>query len=167
NANQSLTYGQLTKGEKLVATVSSSVPLTPAKNWKIAGTAVPKANAREFVTGKHLFPSDISLPGMMFGKVLRPSGFSAALESVDTSAVDKVPGAKVVRDGDFIGVVAPDAWTAGEALAKINAKWNVAPGQPSNKNLFEYLKANLEPGRGEQQQAAAEASPQIPQGAVT
>jgi isoquinoline 1-oxidoreductase len=167
NANQSLTYGQLTQGEKLVTTVSSTVPLMPAKDWKVAGTAVPKANGREFVTGKHKFPSDIALPGMMFGKVLRPSGFNATLESVDTSAAEKIAGVKVVRDGDFIGVVAPDAWTAGEAVAMIKAKWNIAPGQPSNKNLFEYLKNNPEAGRGGRPQPAAAAATQAPADAIT
>ncbi|HEX9202240.1 MAG TPA: molybdopterin cofactor-binding domain-containing protein [Acidobacteriaceae bacterium] len=144
---KSLSYGELTRGEKLVTTVSSAVTLTPAKDWKIAGTAIPKANGREFVTGKHQYPSDISLPGMMFGKVLRPSGFNATLDSVDTAAAEKMTGVKLVRDGDFIGVVAPDAWTAEQAIAAIQAKWTVPP-QPSNKNIFEYLKSNPEASRG-------------------
>jgi len=163
NANQSLTYGQLTKGEKLVTTVSNTTPaLTPATAWKIAGTAVPKANGRDFVTGKHQYPSDISLPGMMFGKVLRPTGFNATLDSVDAAAAEKIPGVKLVRDGDFIGVVAPDAYTAEQAIAAINAKWTVPP-QPSNANLFDYLKNTPDSagrgGGGRPQPAAAEAQP--------
>ena len=141
----SLAYGQLTRGEQIVTTVSSSAPLTPANAWKVAGTAIPKANGREFVTGKHKYPSDISLPGMMFGKVLRATGFNATLVSVDTSAAEKLPGVKLVRDGDFIGVVAPDAYTAEQAISFIQAKWTV-PAQPSNQNIFEYLKANPEAG---------------------
>jgi CO/xanthine dehydrogenase Mo-binding subunit len=147
NSNQSITYGELTRGEKLVTSVSASMPLKPAKDWKIAGTAIPKANGREFVTGKHQFPSDIVLPGMMFGKVLRPQGFNATLDSIDTAALDKMPSVKLVRDGDFVGVVAPDAWTAEEAITSIKAKWTVPP-QPSNKNIFEYFKSNPESGRG-------------------
>ncbi len=146
-SRQSLSYGQLTRGEKLVATVSSTAPLIPASAWKVAGTPVPKAYGREFVTGKHKYPSDISLPGMMFGKVLRPTGFSATLDSLDTAAVEKMPGVKLVRDGDFIGVVAPDAYTAEQAIDAIHAKWTV-PAQPSNQNIFEYLKNNAESGRG-------------------
>ena len=146
NANQSLTYGELTKGEKLVATVSANAPLIPAKDWKIAGTPVPKANGRDFVTGKHQYPSDITLPGMMFGKVLRPSGYNATIDSVDTTAAEKMPGVKLVRDGDFIGLVAPDAWTAEQALATIKAKWNVPAGQPSNQTIFDYLKNTPEAG---------------------
>ena len=147
NANQSLTYGQLTQGEKLVTTVSASVPLLPAKDWKVGGTPIPKANGRDFVTGKHQYPSDITLPGMMFGKVLRPTGFNATLDSVDTAAAEKMPGVKLVRDGDFIGLVAPDAYTAEQAISAIKAKWTV-PAQPSNKDIFDYLKTNLEAGRG-------------------
>jgi isoquinoline 1-oxidoreductase len=148
NARQSLTYGQLTRGEKLVTTLSSDVPLLPAKDWKIAGTPVPKANGREFVTGKHQYPSDIILPGMLFGKVLRPTGFNATLDSFDTSAAERIPGVKLVHDGDFIGVVAPDAYTAEQALTAIKAKWTV-PAAPSNANIFDYLKNTPESsGRG-------------------
>ena len=144
--SRSFAYGELTRGEKLVKTVSSQESLTPAPEWKIAGTAVPKAEGRDFVTGNHKYPSDITRPEMMFGAVLRPDGFNATLASLDTSATEKLPGVKVVRDGDFIGVVAPDAFAAQRALSAIQAKWNV-PAQPSNQGLFEYLKNNPETGR--------------------
>ena len=143
---RSLAYGELTRGEKLVKTVSTEESLTPPKEWKIAGTAVPKAEGRDFVTGKHKYPSDITRPEMMFGAVLRADGFNATLASLDTSAAEKFPGVKVVRDGDFIGLVAPDAFTAENAVSAIHAKWNV-PAQPSNRGLFAYLKNNPESAR--------------------
>jgi isoquinoline 1-oxidoreductase len=144
--SRSLAYGELTRGEKLVKTVSSAESLTAATQWKIAGVSVPKAEGRDFVTGKHKYPSDISLPEMMFGAVLRPDGFNATLVSLDTGAAEKLPGVKVVRDGDFIGLVAPDAFTAQHALSTIQARWDV-PAQPSNQGLFAYLKNNPESGR--------------------
>ncbi len=143
--SRSISYGELTRGEELVKTVTGEEHLTPASAWKVAGTPVPKAEGRNFVTGKHKYPSDITRPGMMFGAVLRPDGFNAKLIMVDTTGIDKFPGVKVVRDGEFIGVVAPDAFTAQHALAAIEAKWTVPP-QPSNEDLFEYLKNNPEPG---------------------
>jgi isoquinoline 1-oxidoreductase len=76
---------------------------------------------------------------MVFGKVLRPAGYNATLVSADTSAAEKIPGVQVVRDGDFVGVVADDVWTAEQALLKIDAKWQV-PAQISNAELFEALK---------------------------
>lgn len=144
--SRSLAYGELTRGEKLVKTVSGAESLTAATQWKIAGTAVPKAEGRDIVTGKHRYPSDITLPEMMFGAVLRPDGFNATLVSLDTSAAEKLPGVKLVRDGDFIGLVAPDAFTAQHALSTIQAKWDV-PAQPSIQGLFAYLKNNPESGR--------------------
>jgi CO/xanthine dehydrogenase Mo-binding subunit len=142
---RSLAYGELTRGEKLVKTVSTDESLTPPNQWKVAGTAVPKAEGRDFVTGKHKYPSDIIRPEMMFGAVLRADGFNATLISLDSSAAEKLPGVKVVRDGDFIGLVAPDAFTAGNAVSAMQAKWNV-PAQPSNEGLFAYLKNNPESG---------------------
>ncbi len=117
DGSKSLTYGELTRGDALVKSVVGDPPFTPATEWKIAGTPVPKANGRDFVTGKHQFPSDIVRPEMMFGAVLRPEGFNATLQSLDTSAAEKMPGVKVVREGDFTGVVASDPFTAQKALS--------------------------------------------------
>jgi CO/xanthine dehydrogenase Mo-binding subunit len=145
--SQSLTYGEITRGEKLTQTVSGDPPLTPASNWKIAGTVLPKADGRDFVTGKHQYPSDIMRPNLMFAKVLRPAGFNAMLVSLDTRAAEKIPAVQVVRDGDFVGVVAEEASIAEEALSAIEAKWNV-PAQVSNKELFDYLRNNPDTGGG-------------------
>ncbi|MFP5229958.1 MAG: molybdopterin cofactor-binding domain-containing protein, partial [Acidobacteriota bacterium] len=81
----SLGYGEITRGEKLTRTLAGDPTLTPAAEWKIAGTPVPKVDGREFVTGKHAYPSDVVRPGMLFGKVVRASGYHATLVSVDTS----------------------------------------------------------------------------------
>ena len=134
----SLSYGEITRGEKLTRTVTGDPALTPATDWKIAGTPAPKVNGREFVTGTHAYPSDTVLPGMLFGKILRPAGYNATLVSANTSAAEKIPGVQVVRDGDFIGLVAPDVWTAEKALLTIDAKWNVPP-QISTAELFPAL----------------------------
>ncbi|HEY2469971.1 MAG TPA: molybdopterin cofactor-binding domain-containing protein [Terracidiphilus sp.] len=146
DGSKSLSYGELTRGEALVKTVEGDPPLTPATEWKIAGTPVPKANGRDFVTGKHEFPSDTVRPGMLFGAVLRPQGFNATLQSIDTKPAEKIPGVQVVRDGDFTGVVADNAFSAQQGVAAIQAKWNV-PDQQGNQGLFEYLK-NTPEGRG-------------------
>lgn len=138
---KSLTFGEITQGQKLTGMVEDSPTLTPTTEWKIAGTSIHKVDGRDFVTGKHKYPSDIVRPGMLLGKVLRPSGFHASLLSVDTSAAEKMPGVKVVHDGDFIGVAAPDLYTAEQALAAIKAEWNV-PQQISNKEMFEYIRSH-------------------------
>ncbi len=139
---RSITYAELVQGKQLTQSIPIEEPLTPAAQWTVAGQPIPKVDARDFVTGKHRYPSDQKLPGMIYGKVVRPDAFNATLVSAYTSEAAKIPGVTVVRDGNFIGVAAPDEATAARAAAAINAQWKSEP-QPSNKNLFEYLKNNL------------------------
>jgi isoquinoline 1-oxidoreductase len=54
----------------------------------------------------------------------------------------------VVRDGNFLGVTAPSAELAQKAIAAIDAKWQEQAGQPSHKEIFEYLKKNPAEQRG-------------------
>jgi len=145
--SESLGYGAITRGEKLTRTVSGDPPLTPASAWKVAGTPIPKVDGRAFVTGKHEYPSDITRPGMMYGKVLRPAGYNATLASLDTTEAEKTPGVQVVHDGNFVGVVGEDLWSAEQALLKLDAKWNVPP-QISSKELFATLRKQSDDGSG-------------------
>ena len=147
DASKSLTLAEVAKGQKLVKTIPADVATTPASEWTIAGTSVPKVDGREFVTGKHQYTSDIKREGMLFGKVVRPTALNSSLVSSDTKAAEAIPGVKVVRDGDFIGVVAPDQQTALRAEKAIAVHWK-APGQPGAEELFDYLKKNATPRQG-------------------
>ncbi len=143
---RSIEYAALVKGQQLTQTIPAEDPLIPASNWTVAGTPVPKVDGRDFVTGKHRYPSDQKLPGMLFGKVLRPPSFGATLVSVDPPPSYVMDGVTFVHDGDFVGVAAADADAASRALAAIHAEWNEKP-QISNKELFDYLKKNASQGR--------------------
>jgi isoquinoline 1-oxidoreductase len=145
--NQSFAFGELTKGKKLMKVIGQELPTTVPKDWQIAGTSVAKVDGRAFVTGSHTFTSDVKRPGMLFGKVLRPPSFKATRTSVQTQAAEAMPGVKVVRDGDFIGVVAPTEQAAAQALAAIKAEWQTKP-QPSSDELFQYLKTHPGGGQG-------------------
>ena len=139
-----LAYGELTRGQKLVKLIAEADPLTPATEWKVAGKPQAKVNGAEFVTGKHKYPSDIVRPGMLHGAVLRADGYDAKLKSLDTAAAEKMAGVRVVRDGDFVGVVAPTAAEARSSIAAIRATWQV-PAQQSNAGLFSYFKNTPDP----------------------
>ncbi|MCW1921281.1 molybdopterin-dependent oxidoreductase [Luteolibacter arcticus] len=140
-----VSYSELMKGQKLLATVTDNVKLRPASDWKVAGTSVPKVDGRDFVTGKHDYTSDLSVPGMGYGKVLRPPRYGAKLKTLDDSAAKAMEGVTVVRDGDFVGVVAPSSWAAEKALAALKAEWDGGEG-PSNKELFSILKNDIDRG---------------------
>jgi isoquinoline 1-oxidoreductase len=135
-------FGDLTRGQELVRTISEDAPVTPATEWKICGTSVPKVNSREMVTGEHKYVWDMNATGMLHGKVVRPSAFGAKLASVDLKAAASMPGVVAFREGDFIGVAAPDLQKAEQAAAVVKAEWAATP-QPSSRELFDYLKANV------------------------
>src|SRR6185436_4561256 len=145
--SKSLTLAEVAKGQKLVKTIPADVATTAVKDWTIAGTSVPKVDGRDFVTGKHQYTTDLKREGMLYGRIVRPSALEAKLVTSDTKAAEAMPGVLVVRDGDFIGVVAPDLQTAIRAEKAIAVHWQ-APGQPGNDELFEYLKKNVTAGRG-------------------
>jgi nicotinate dehydrogenase subunit B len=136
----SFTYGQLTKGQKLMKVIAADVPTAPANKWTVAGTSAPKVDGRSFVTGSHQYATDIRRPGMLFGKVLRPPAFGAKLASVDTKAAEAKPDLKVVHNGDFVAVVGPTEHAAATGLALVKAEWKDAPKQVSSKELSKHLK---------------------------
>jgi isoquinoline 1-oxidoreductase len=140
-SGKTLGYGELTKGKKIVVPLNDKVALTPADQWKVAGTPVPKVNGSSFVSGKHKYVSDMVLPGMVYGKILRAPAYGASLASVDVEKARGAAGVTVVQEKDFIGVTAPDPQTAAGALARIDARWTSTP-QPSRANIFKYLKDN-------------------------
>jgi isoquinoline 1-oxidoreductase len=143
--SQRLTYGDLAKAPELASAYSATVPgdltLTPVKDWKTLGAAVPKTDGRDVVTGAHEFPSDIKRPGMLYGAVLRAPSYGAKLVSVDLGPAEKMEGVTAVRDGEFVGCSAPTSYAAKaavEAIAK-TAKWETSP-HPSSTELFSVLK---------------------------
>jgi isoquinoline 1-oxidoreductase len=157
---EALDFGALTQGQKLTKVVPEDVSVTPAKDWKVLGQSARKANGRELVTAKHPYASDVRLPGMLHGKVLRPPAFGARLVAADVSAAQAMPGVVVVRDGDFVGVAAPTEHAAALALAAIKAEWNSDNRSTvSNDNLFQHLQeTGGEPSRPDSLQKALDAA---------
>jgi isoquinoline 1-oxidoreductase len=133
-------FGELTKGQKLMKTVGTEISGTPAEKWKIAGTSVAKVSGADVVSGKHKYTSDLNLPGMLHGRVVRPSKLGAKLVSVDTADARAKPGVTIVHDGEFVGVAGPDILTANEAAKAIRAEWK-ADEQISQARLFEHLRS--------------------------
>ena len=140
---KSISFAEIAKGKKLLKSINETVPVTPVDKWTVTGTSVHKVNGESFVTGKHKYVSDMNVPGMLHGKILRPPSFGAELVTVDTIDAEKIRGVVVVRDGNFIGVAASDLQTAEKALPLIKAEWKIS-SQPSRNEIFDYLVKNSE-----------------------
>ncbi|HKO05703.1 MAG TPA: molybdopterin cofactor-binding domain-containing protein [Candidatus Acidoferrales bacterium] len=144
-SHRSMTYAELARGRSLAQMIPAEDPVTPASQWTVAGLPLPKVDGRDFVTGRHQYTPDIRPEGVLCGKVLRPPAFGAALVSLDPRGAQALPGVVVVHDGDFVGVTAPRLRDAERALAALHAEWKTTP-QPSSRELFDYLKRNVEEG---------------------
>ena len=150
NDGKSVSYGELTKGQALAGTIPAEPAVDTREQWKIRGTSVKKVDGRDFVTGGHQYTTDIVRPGMVHGRIVRPNAYGATLSSVDDSGARGMPGVAVVRDGDFLGVVAPNPRVAARAAAAVRATWQAATDLPSSDTLYDYLKKHPEHegGRG-------------------
>jgi CO/xanthine dehydrogenase Mo-binding subunit len=85
---------------------------------------------------------DFSLPGMLHGRVVRPSGFGATLISYDEASIAHIPGiVKVVRINNFLGVVAETEWSAIKAAQQLAVTWSKWEGLPAEDKLYEHVRA--------------------------
>jgi len=65
----------------------------------VVGKSVTRLDALEKVTGEAKYCTDIEIPGMLYGKVLRSPVAHAKIISIDTSKAEKLPGVRVVVTG--------------------------------------------------------------------
>jgi len=138
-----VTYAELAREANLKREATAQVKPKPATQHKMIGKSVQRRDIPSKVTGGRSYVQDMRLPGMVFGRVVRPPSFRAQLVSFDESAIKAMPGVvAVVRDGNFLGVAAEreeQAIKAAQAL-RASAKWNESPDlPPSAPELFEHL----------------------------
>ncbi|PWU16842.1 MAG: isoquinoline 1-oxidoreductase [Verrucomicrobia bacterium] len=149
DGKRSIAYADLAKSDEGVKLLQTAIPqdvqLIPVKEWKTLGTAVLRPDRRDIVTGAHKFPSDISRPGMLYGKVMRPPAFGARLESVDLAPAKAMKDVVVVGGDQFVGVAASNTAIAEKALEAVapTAKWVSTTHNISSNLLYDYLQENV------------------------
>jgi nicotinate dehydrogenase subunit B len=146
-------FGELTKGQKIAKTIASDVAVA-----RPLSQSVPKLAARDIVTGQHKYTPDLTRPGMLYGRVLRPPAFGATLANFEAPTL---PGVTVVHEKNFVGVAAPTAQGAAQAAAaQLKAEWKREPAPPaaaSGPGLYKYLKQTSESGEGDVHGSVADA----------
>ena len=141
--NTRVTYAELAKEARLKREATASVKPKPASQHKLIGKSVPRRDIPPKVTGGVAYVQDLRLPGMVFGRVVRPPSYRAELVSAELDAVRAMPGVvAVVRDGSFLGLAAEreeQAIKAAQAL-RAGAKWRETPDlPPTGPALFDHL----------------------------
>jgi nicotinate dehydrogenase subunit B len=135
-----LSYWSLDEAALLERAAQLTVTPKPPDEWSVAGRSAPRIDLPDKVTGRPRFLHDQVLPGMLFGRVIRPPAPAATLDGVGEA--DLPAGVVVqVRDGSFLGVIAETdrvAVAAAELLAQA-ARWTVRESLPDEDDLKGFL----------------------------
>jgi CO/xanthine dehydrogenase Mo-binding subunit len=124
----------------LASALSLEVEAEPDMPRREGGTAVigqnlPRLDIPAKVSGGPAYVQDIRLPGMLHARVVRGPSDGTKIKDADIATVEKMPGVvKVVRDGNFMAVIADQEWRAVKALRSLQAAgWErAAPPIPAS-----------------------------------
>ena len=137
-----LGYGDLVGADMLHVQAQPKSKLKDPSTFKVMGQPIPRVDIPAKVTGGAAYVQDMRLPGMVHARVVRPPSYGAQLTDLDASAVEKLPGVvKVVRDGNFLAVVATKQFQAIKAMSALSAaaKWRETAGLPKQDDLPRVL----------------------------
>ena len=141
-----MTYGELVGDKPFNVAFSGNAPVKKTTEYKIVGTSYPRNDTPAKVSAQYTYMQYVRVPGMLHGRVVRPRGqrmygAGAKIMSVDEASIRAIPGARVVRKNDFLGVVAENEWDAIRAAQQLKVVWETPPALPGNAGLYEHMRA--------------------------
>ena len=143
-SKRTLRYGEVA-AEAAKLAPPKDIALRDPKDWKIAGKHKRRFDIPDKVMGKPVFGVDVVLPGMLHASIAQCPVFGGKLKNVDSAAAEKMRGVKkVVRQPDFVAVVADSWWRADQALQALKIKWDAgANGNTSTASIMAMLREGL------------------------
>ncbi len=126
-------------GNDLVAT-GQAKPKPPSA-YKTVGQSYKRNDIPAKVFGRMDFVTDVKLPGMVHGRMIRPPVAGAVPVAVDEGSVRDIPGARVVWDKGFLGIIADKEWDAIQAAQRLAVTWSEAkPPFPAHDALYDHIR---------------------------
>jgi nicotinate dehydrogenase subunit B len=112
------------------------------KEHKIVGQPIKREDIAPKVFAQQDFVTDVKVPGMVHGRVIRPPVAGATPVSVDESSIKNIPGVQVVRDKDLVGVVADNEWNAIKAAQTLKVEWSQAqlPFPENAGSIYDHIR---------------------------
>jgi CO/xanthine dehydrogenase Mo-binding subunit len=132
------TYAELINDQLLHIQASPQSSLKPPASYKVMGQSIHRVDIPAKVTGGAAYVQDLRPERMMHARVVRPPSYGATIAALDTAAVEKMPGViKMVRDGNFLAVVAEREFQAIKAMRALAAaaRWNETASLPKQSDL--------------------------------
>jgi nicotinate dehydrogenase subunit B len=115
-------------------------PKSP-KDYKIVGKPIKREDVAPKVFCQEDFCTDIKVPGMVHGRMIRPAVAGSVPVKIDEASIKGIPGAQVVWEKGFLGVVADTEWGVINAAQQLKVEWsNVAPPFPDQNALYDHIR---------------------------
>lgn len=142
-ADRFIGYGELVpaEAELLMAAHNDAAEQyfhTRRKSRRVIGQRWRHPEIEHMVTGGTVYSRDVSLPGMLYGDVIRPPRFGAIMvDAIDTGAAS-LPGVVAVvidKANNLAGVVTESPFLLAAALEKIETTWRTEGDPPSEGGL--------------------------------
>ncbi len=132
-------YAELTKGKRIERRLDQKAVLETVSEFTIVGKPALRRDALDKVTGKAKYAADIRLPNMLCAAILRPPAHDATLKSADTSEAERLPGVRIVKEGDLVAALHEHPDLAQDALSKVKAQFDRPQAEVDDKTIFEHL----------------------------
>jgi len=132
--------GTVAGGKRLDLKVDAKAPLRDPSSYRIVGKPILRPDVPKKCTGTNMFLQDFSVPGMLHGRVIRPSSVGAKLISVDEASIRSIPDVRVIRIQNFLGVVANDEWAAVRAAKALKTTWSESQTLPGSERLDGFVR---------------------------
>jgi nicotinate dehydrogenase subunit B len=141
DASTSVTYADLIGGQTFQMAVTDHPKLKDPSTYTIVGQSIPRLDLPNKIYGQPSYVQDMRLPGMLHGRSVHPAGIGATVANVDKSSVADIADlVKVVRNGNYVGVVASSEWGAIQAARNLKVDWNTGNDLPDQSQLADWLR---------------------------
>ncbi len=143
--NRTVTYGELVGDRPFALPFTGEAPLKSPSQYRLVARSVARRDIPLKASGEYSFMQHQRMDGMLHGRIVRPRGQSAYRDGAEVLAIDAgsiagIAGARVVRKGNFVGVVAEDEWAAVRAAQQLEVEWARPNRLPGNDGLFEQMR---------------------------
>ena len=116
-------------------------PKTP-QEYRVVGKSFARRDVAWKVYGTDRFVTDVRVKGMLHARVIRPPRAACKVRGVDEASIRSIRGARVVREKDFVAVVAPREWDAVRAAQMLKVDWHALDGAfPAMDSLHEHIRS--------------------------
>jgi CO/xanthine dehydrogenase Mo-binding subunit len=145
-----VTFGELIGDRRFDLAFSNTAPVKMPAEYKVVGAPVTRLDLPDKVRGTHTYMQHVRVPDMLHGRVVRPRGqraygVGARVVSVDEASIRSIPGTRVLRRGDFLGVVAENEWDAVRAARQLAVTWEPTSALPGSDKVYERMRSAKTP----------------------